>query len=160
MAALDDTLGPSLFEVDSGTGAASWRAAVDETHMGALAADGDTVFIASYHLAVLDTTSGAAAPVPGSNLGIWWTRALDFDDHGNLWGIMLCGPCMVPWDVLMTLSIDPATGLIVGDGAHEPHGTWGLAVLPGGVFLDGFETGDLTAWPAGPGAFSRIVSVD
>ena len=95
MAAWDDTLGQSLFEVDRDTGAADWVSVIDEAHFGALASTGGTVFTASNTLATLDTTSGAVTPVPGSDLGIWWTRALDFDDQGNLKGLMLCGPCMV-----------------------------------------------------------------
>jgi len=160
MAAIDDAMGPSLFEIDRDTGAATWIGAIDEAYVGALASSGDTVFTASYALATLDTTTGGATALPGSSLGIWWTVALDFDDHGSLWGLMLCGPCMVPWDVLRTLSIDPATGLIVGDGSSEPSGVFGLAILPGGVFLDGFETGDLNAWQATTPALTINRSLD
>jgi len=160
MAAIDDAMGPSLFEIDRDTGAATWIGAIDEAYVGALASSGDTVFTASSALANLDTTTGGATALPGSSLGIWWTLALDFDDHGSLWGLMLCGPCMVPWDVIRTLSIDPASGLIVGDGSSEPSGVFGLAILPGGVFLDGFETGDLSAWQATPPALTINRSLD
>lgn len=160
MAAIDDAQGPSLFEVDRDTGTATWVGGIDEAYIGALASSGGTVFTASYTLATLDTTTGGATALPGSSLGIWWALALDFDDHGSLWGLMLCGPCMVPWDVLRTLSIDPATGLIVGDGSSEPSGTWGLAILPGGIFLDGFETGNLNAWQATTPALTINRSLD
>jgi len=160
MAARDDALGPSLFEVDRDTGAAVWVSAVDEAYFGALASTGGTVFTASDILATMDTTTGVVTPVPGSDLGIWWTRALDFDDLGTLRGLLLCGPCAAPWDVLIVNPIDFNTGTLTGDSLFASHGTWGLAILHGGIFLDGFESGDLTAWSAGTGALSQIVSVD
>jgi len=146
MTAREDTGATSLFAVDGTTGAATWRAAVDEALFGALAAHDGVLVMASYVLSEVDPVTGAVTPVPGSDLGIWWTRALDFDDEGNLWGLMLCGPCAAPYDVLRVLPVDPATGVLIGDGVAEPPGTWGLAILPGGVFLDGFETGNLASW--------------
>lgn len=156
MTAIDDVLGPSLFEVDTATGAALWVTGIDVGDFGALASDGDTVFIAGYRLGHLDTSDGSVAPVPGSTLGIWTGRALDIDHRGHLWGLMLCGPCMTPYDILTTVHIDPTTGLIDGDGSAEPHGTWGLAILPGAVFVDGFESGDITAWSSLP--FNRSLA--
>lgn len=146
MTAREDTGATSLFEVDRSTGAATWRAAVDESLFGALAAHDGVLVMASYVLSVVDSVTGAVTPVPGSDLGIWWTRALDFDDEGNLWGLMLCGPCAAPFDVLRVLPVDSATGVLIGNGVAEPPGTWGLAILPGGVFVDGFETGNLASW--------------
>jgi hypothetical protein len=146
MTAIDPSLGPSLFEIETGTGAASWTSSIDMAYFGALAGIEGTVYLASYTLSTIDTSTGFVSPVPGSTLEIWTGRALDADDDGRLWGLMLCGPCMLPWDVLITSAIDPGTGLLVDDGLTQPHGTWGLAILPGGLFLDGFETGHLGAW--------------
>ncbi len=154
MAAFEEDLGPSLFEVDRDTGAATWIGAIDDAYIGALAAGGGTVLTASYALAALDTTSSAVTPVAGSSFGIWLARALDFDDHGNLRGLMLCGPCAAPFDVLITVIIDTDSGVISGFGPYEPSGTEGLAILPGGIFLDGFETADLAAWSSTPTRFA------
>ena len=146
MTARDDVLGSSLYEVDRRTGEATWIAGIAEQYFGGLASHDGTVFIAANTLAEVDTTNGTVTPVPGSTLGIWWTRALDFDDLGALRGLLLCGPCMVPWDVLIVNPIEPETGTLTGDSLNAPHGTWGLAILRGGLFLDGFETGDTDAW--------------
>jgi hypothetical protein len=146
MAASDAILGPSLYEVDRITGAATWRFAVDGAHFGALAADDDTLFMASSSLAVVDTSTGSVSPLPGSDFEIWWARALDFDADGTLWGLMLCGPCMGPFDVLIMQTIDPTTGNFASTGPWEPHGTWGFAILDGALLLDGFESGDTSAW--------------
>ncbi len=153
MTAWDDALGPSLYEVDPGTGVATRRAAIGEAHFGSIAASGDGVFIASNSLAVIDTSTGSVVPLPSSNFGIWWSRALDFDGSGQLWSLMLCGPCSPPFDVLVMLVIDHSTGSISSDGLGEPHGTWGLAIFHDGVFVDGFESGDSSSWSdfvAGP----------
>ena len=146
MSAWDHDLGPSLYEIDPHTGEATWLAGIAEAHFGCLASSGDTVFMASYILAVVDTSTGTVEPLPSSTFGIWWARAVDFDGLGSLWGLMLCGPCSPPFDVLVMQTIDHTTGTIVNVGPYEPHGTWGLAILRDGVFLDGFESGDATAW--------------
>lgn len=152
MAARNDVLGPSLYEIDRHTGEATWFAGIAEEHFGGLASDGDTLFTASSHLAVVDTSDGTVESLLSSSFGIWWARAVDFDDEGWLRGLMLCGPCTPPFDVLAMLVIDHTTGTIVSPGPGEPHGTWGLAILRGGLFLDGFESGNATAWSAIIGA--------
>jgi hypothetical protein len=53
---------------------------------------------------------------------------------------------MTPFDVLIMMTIDPTTGTSASTGLGEPHGTWGLAILDGGLFFDGFEAGDTSAW--------------
>ncbi len=148
MIAEDDALGPSLYEIDRVSGAATRVAEIAEQHFGSLASRDGAVYVATDTLAVIDTSDGSVTPIPGSTLGIWWTRALDFDDSGTLWSLLLCGPCMTPFDVLITNPIDTATGTLSGGSRYEPHGTWGLAILRGAVFLDGFETGDTTSWSA------------
>lgn len=158
MAARDDVLGPSLYEIDRHTGEATWFAGIAEEHFGGLASDGDTLFTASSHLAVVDTSDGTVEPLPSSSFGIWWARAVDFDGGGRLWGLMLCGPCTPPWDVLMMQMIDHTTGTLLSEGPFEPHGTWGLAILRDGLFLDGFEAGDATAWSAVIGIADRETS--
>ncbi len=146
MAAWGDPLGPSLYEIDRHTGGATLLAGIAEEHFGSLASSGDTLFTANYSLAVVDTSDGTIEPLPSSTFGIWWARAIDFDDLGRLWGLMLCGPCSGPFDVLVMQTIDRTTGTIVNVGPYEPHGTWGLAVFHDGLFFDGFESGDATAW--------------
>jgi hypothetical protein len=152
MAAWDDALGPSLYEIDRTTGEATRLFEISEQYFGSLAASDDTLFTASYSLAIVDTTTGSIEPIPSSSFGIWWARALDFDGSGLLRGLMLCGPCMTPYDVLIMLEIDHITGTILSDGPNEPHGTWGLAIFRGGLFLDGFEAGDASSWTAVVGA--------
>ncbi len=61
----DDNLGPSLFEIDRVSGAATRVAGIAEQHFGSLASHDDRVFIATDTLAVVDTTNGAVTPVPG-----------------------------------------------------------------------------------------------
>jgi len=146
MTASDSVSGPSLFEIDPVSGVAQWRHPMDWASFGALASVGNDVFVANYSLSVIDTSTGQVSPVPGSHLEIWTGRALDADDNGNLWGLLLCGPCMMPFDLLIITGIDPVTGLMAEESATQPHGTWGLAILPGGIFVDGFETGDLRSW--------------
>jgi hypothetical protein len=155
MTARDVALGPSLYEIDRLTGAALWIAGIAEEHFGSLASSGGTVFMASDSLAVVETSTGSVHPLPSSDFGIWWSRALDFDGSGRLWSLMLCGPCFPPFDVLAMMIIDHTTGTIMSDGPAEPHGTWGLAIFGDGLFLDGFESGDATAWSAVVGAGDR-----
>jgi hypothetical protein len=146
MAAWDSAFGPSLYEIDRDTGMATRRFEIAEGHFGSLAAVGDTLFTASDTLAIVDTSTGSIEPIPSSTFEIWWARAMDFDGAGLLRGLMLCGPCMTPFDVLVLRPIDHTTGTFESDGPFEPHGTWGLAILREGLFLDGFESGDAAAW--------------
>jgi hypothetical protein len=146
MAAQDDNHGPSVFQVDPVTGQATWFADLVEAYFGSLAGNGETLLLASYSLAEMDLSTGVTTPIPSSDFGLWSARAVDFDDLGALWSLMLCGPCMGPSDVLTMRTIDRTTGTVEGDGPYEPHGTWGLAFLHGGLFLDGFESGDSDQW--------------
>ena len=150
MIAMDDVLGSSLFEIDRATGEASWIAGIAEPLSHGLASHEGTVYIAGNALAALDTADGSVTLIPGSTLGIWWARALDFDDLGIPRGLLLCGPCMSPFDILIVNSIDPDSGTLTNDSFGAPHGSWGLAILQGSLFLDGFETGATGVWSANP----------
>jgi hypothetical protein len=153
MTARDSGGAPSLFEIDPSSGQATWVAGITEEHLGGLASDGEEMYITTRTLAVVDTNSGAVTPVDGSTFGIWWSRAADFDGNGNLRSLMLCEPCMTPFDVLEVTTVDTATGSVAVDGPNAAHNTWGLAILDSGVFFDGFESEDLTAWQGEISAF-------
>ncbi len=146
MAAEDDAHGPSVYQIDMDTGQATWFAGLVESYFGSLAGNGETLLLASYSLAEMDLSTGVISPIPTSDFAIWSARAIDFDDLGTLWSLMLCGPCMGPSDVLTIRTIDRTTGTVEGDGPYEPHGTWGLAILDDGLFLDGFESSDTDQW--------------
>jgi len=148
MAARDDDSGPSLYEIDVTSGQATWVSAVDEALLGSMAARDGEMYMAGWILSAVDTTSGAVTPVPGSDFGIWSSRATDFDAEGRLWSLMLCGPCATPGDVLVMSEIDTVTGTPVEFGPAEPHGTWAVAILRSGLFFDGFEAGDTSGWAA------------
>jgi len=158
MTALGDVDGPSLYEIDTSSGTATRRAAISYDHLGSLARRAGTVYVVTSTLGVLNLSTGAVTPVPGTNLGIWWARAADLDADGALHGLMLCQVCMGPMDVLIASTIQTSTGTILGQGVGVPHGTWGLAILQDGVFLDGFESAGLTRWHTTvPGSSVRCV---
>lgn len=146
MTGREEIRGPSLYEINPATGEATWHANLTEDTFGSLAGSGDTLFLARASLTEMDISTGVTTPFPASQFKIWSARAIDFDDLGRLWSLMLCGVCMGPADVLTVRTIDRTTGTIEGDGPYEPHGTWGLAILRGGLFLDGFESGTTSAW--------------
>jgi hypothetical protein len=160
MTARGDSDGPSLYEVNSRSGAAIRRAGIAESDLGSLANRGDSVFLATSVLAEIDLSTGAVTPIPASGLGIWWARAIDLDANGTLHGLLLCQTCMAPFDVLITSRIETTTGTLIGQATSAPHGTWGLAILRSGVFLDGFESADLSRWSAATPTVGRLPSTD
>lgn len=146
MTALTGRSAAALYSIDLASATATWRFELPSEYTGALAHDGTQLITASWTLSIIDVATGDLIPVSGQPLGIWGGRALDVDDEGMVIGLMLCGPCMLPWDVLTLAAIDQTTGELVATGPNQPHGTWGLAAIPGSLFFDGFETGDATGW--------------
>jgi hypothetical protein len=149
MTAWDELDGPSFFEVDAASGLATRIAGLDLEYLGSLASRRGVVYLAGRTLSVVDTATGEVQPVQGSSFGMWFARASDFDDDGRLRSLLLCEPCMVPFDVLIASEINPGTGVLSGTAVPEPHGTWALAILRSGVFFDGFEGGTTSGWTVG-----------
>jgi hypothetical protein len=146
MVALVEETGASLFEIDPASGSTLLVAGIPAEYLGALASLGETVYMAASTLVVVDTSTGAVQPVAGSDLGSWWARALDRGSRDDLRGLMLCTTCETPFEVLQLQGVDPVTGNAVETGPYLTPSTWGLAIVPGSLFYDGFESGDAAGW--------------
>lgn len=123
--------GRVLYQVDPATGAATYRADLDDDVVGLTSRGTDLLGLADGHLAEI-RRDGRVQPF-GDPIVRSSTVALDFDADDRLWAVWWYFSPIIPSEVSQIYEFDPATGALLQTTAAPQlfnRAGWNLAVSP------------------------------